>query len=289
MKIALTIDDAPSISRESDNIEIDPTRMDVIRKTLKSYGVESCVAFVIGNQIEGNEERFERWLADGFELGNHTYTHLSASKTNIETFISDVKACDESLMKINAFNNKKWFRYPFLDRGLTDTTRLALNKEIMSLGYEVVPATIDFFDHVYERPLLNAIGKSQDFTASLIGTRYRETVTKSIEYVEKRLDKLWYTEPKHIAYCHFGPTTSQQLPNIIENLIGNGVEWCSVMEALSEPLYKKFNNDFRMNGLVSNNFNRTFKSKLKVKISRSKIVRNLFSQKELGLRWPYLS
>lgn len=60
--IALTFDDGPSIYTET------------VLNLLKSYHMKATF-FCIGKHIEAHPEIFKRILAEGHEVGNHTYSH----------------------------------------------------------------------------------------------------------------------------------------------------------------------------------------------------------------------
>lgn len=290
MKVALTIDDAPTISREADGIALDPSRMDTIREHLKYAGIRDCVAFVTGAQITGNETYLKDWLAEGFELGNHTFSHRSTSDVSIEAFVEDFKRCDSLLENLGAFDNceQKWFRFPFLNRGRDPESRKKLAGCIGEMGYDIAPATTDFFDHEYEVPLSQAVKQNNPFRATLINNRYRNTAIKSLLTSSRTLQKKWGRQVPLTAYCHFGIISSSQLVNIIEQLGGLNVEWCSLKEVTLDPAYQAFNQDFDMTGLMSDCVNFSLPRKVARKLKKLVISKKLFSQKELGPRWPYV-
>jgi peptidoglycan/xylan/chitin deacetylase (PgdA/CDA1 family) len=61
--LALSFDDGPSLANT-------PRILDVLR----DRGAHATF-FVVGNQIMGREALLERMVAEGHEIGNHTYTH----------------------------------------------------------------------------------------------------------------------------------------------------------------------------------------------------------------------
>ena len=67
MKLALTFDDGPH-----------PEYTDKILAILKKYGVRATF-FVVGENVERYPDVVGRVIADGHELGNHTFSHANLS------------------------------------------------------------------------------------------------------------------------------------------------------------------------------------------------------------------
>lgn len=99
-EVALTFDDGPT--------EFTPQFLDL----LKENNIKATF-FCIGKQIEKHPETFQRIIAEGHTVGNHTLSHsnntgfLSTSK-----MIEEVEKCDEVMLKVgNAKTNL--YRPPF--------------------------------------------------------------------------------------------------------------------------------------------------------------------------------
>ncbi len=99
-EVALTFDDGPT--------EFTPKFLDI----LKENNVKATF-FCIGKQIEKYPKTFQRIIAEGHSIGNHTFSHsnntgfLSTSK-----MIDEIERCDEVMLKIG--NSKtNLYRPPF--------------------------------------------------------------------------------------------------------------------------------------------------------------------------------
>lgn len=99
-EVALTFDDGPS--------EFTPQFLDL----LKEHQVKATF-FCIGKQIEKHPETFQRIIAEGHTVGNHTLSHsnntgfLTASKMTAE-----IEKCDEIIFKIGQIKTDL-YRPPF--------------------------------------------------------------------------------------------------------------------------------------------------------------------------------
>lgn len=55
--------------------------------------------FVVGDNVRKNPEIAKRILAEGHQIGNHTFHHLMGWKTNLERYLEDINKCQEILKK----------------------------------------------------------------------------------------------------------------------------------------------------------------------------------------------
>ena len=74
-----------------------------------------------GTTGEGRVALLGQWLAAGQELGNHTYAHLSLNRVPLGDYEADVLRGQEKTRLLLAERGKRerWFRYPYLETGLT--------------------------------------------------------------------------------------------------------------------------------------------------------------------------
>ena len=99
-EVALTFDDGPT--------EFTPKFLDL----LKENNIQATF-FCIGKQIEKYPETFQRIIAEGHSIGNHTYSHsnntgfLSTSK-----MVEEIEKCDDAIFKIGIIKTNL-YRPPF--------------------------------------------------------------------------------------------------------------------------------------------------------------------------------
>lgn len=93
-QIFLTFDDGPI-----------PDVTDIVLDKLKAANAKA-VFFCVGENIEQNPELFQRILAEGHKIGNHTYHHTNGWKSTAPVFIKDVE-------KFEKIYKSKLFRPPY--------------------------------------------------------------------------------------------------------------------------------------------------------------------------------
>src|SRR5512143_2955272 len=87
----------------------------------------------------------ERWIDAGFDLGNHTHSHLSFNRVPLDAFEADVlrgEAVTRPLMQA-AGQSLRWFRPPFLHLGANSAAWDALQAYLAARGYAVAPVTVN--------------------------------------------------------------------------------------------------------------------------------------------------
>ena len=138
-EVALTFDDGPT--------EFTPKFLDLLKENNTK-----ATFFCIGKQIEKYPEIFQRIIAEGHSVGNHTYSHanntgfLSTSK-----MIEEIEKCDEIMLK---FGNIKTnlYRPPF---GVTNPNiaKAIRKKNKKSIGWNVrsLDTVIDNEKKIYHR------------------------------------------------------------------------------------------------------------------------------------------
>ena len=89
-EIFLTFDDGPIP-------EVTPLVLEILEK----YKIRATF-FCVGENVQKYPEIFEQITKAGHAVGNHTYHHFKAWKTDHETYLADVEHCS-ALVKSNLF------------------------------------------------------------------------------------------------------------------------------------------------------------------------------------------
>ena len=89
-EVFLTFDDGPI-----------PEVTPLVLGILKKYNVKATF-FCVGNNVQKHPEVFDLLIKDGHAIGNHTFHHVKAWKTDLYTYLTEVKQCNE-LVKSRLF------------------------------------------------------------------------------------------------------------------------------------------------------------------------------------------
>ena len=133
-RVALTFDDGP-----------DPDWTPKVLNILKAKHVPATF-FIIGSNAEANPGLVQRLVADGMEVGNHTYTHPNLADTGPEGVKLELNAT-QRLFEALTGRSLRLFRPPYLgDAEPTDADELIPVEAAQDMGYVTVGEHIDPLD-----------------------------------------------------------------------------------------------------------------------------------------------
>ena len=133
-KLAITFDDGP-----------DPDWTPQILDILKAKHVPAAF-FMIGANMEAHPGLVQRVLAEGHEVGNHTYTHPNLADTPLPAVRLELNATQRLFQALTG-RSLRLFRSPYLsDSTPTDADEILPIEEAQKLGYVEVGANLDTLD-----------------------------------------------------------------------------------------------------------------------------------------------
>ncbi|RRA47864.1 glycosyltransferase [Acidipila sp. EB88] len=167
-KLALTFDDGP-----------DPTWTPRVLDVLKKYNVHAAF-MVIGEAANDNVGLLKRYLREGHEIGNHTYTHPDISEVSDRQVRLELNLT-ERLFGAELGVQPLYFRPPYsIDQEPDTNDQAAPAYQIQQMGYTIIGNKIDtddwaehprktpqqIVDHVLEQ--IEAMKDRPDFRGSII-------------------------------------------------------------------------------------------------------------------------
>ncbi|MGO8839994.1 MAG: polysaccharide deacetylase family protein [Methyloceanibacter sp.] len=130
-KLALTFDDGP-----------DPDWTPKILDILKAKGVRASF-FIIGENAQANPDLVQRILAEGHDIGNHTFTHPNLGELPDALVMLEINAT-QRLFEALTGRSMRLFRAPFLGDAEPTTSDEIVPIEIaQSMGYVTVGLHVD--------------------------------------------------------------------------------------------------------------------------------------------------
>ena len=127
MKIALTFDDGPH-----------PRNTPKILDILAGYGIKATF-FEVGENVELYPEVSRRVVAEGHEIGNHTYSHPHLTKIDYCSLSCEVERCEKVITETTGVK-PTLFRPP---EGVVDAN---VRKVAENEGYSIIVWTVDTRD-----------------------------------------------------------------------------------------------------------------------------------------------
>ena len=243
-QVAVTIDDLPA--GMADRLPaVDITAMTTkLLTTLRDQKIP-VVGFVNEKKLYKPGEVDERikalqmWLDYGFELGNHTFSHMSLNQRDLKDWEDDVIQ-GESVTRILMAQHKmklRYFRHPYLDTGRDLETRRKADEFLIQRGYRIAPVTLDGWDWAFAGIYEDAKKRNDTEMQQKIVKDYLAYHDASFAYDEQQSAKLVGYEPRQILLLHASNLEADHIGELLDLLRKRGYRFITLQEALSDPAY----------------------------------------------------
>jgi len=251
-RIAVTIDDLPWARLD----EIKPpdlqARHQALLDQLKQANVP-VVGFVNENKLEvGGVAQPQRvqmlrdWLDAGYQLGNHTWSHMDLNAEGVEAFQQDFLRGERVLRPLLAERGQVpvWMRHPYLRAGRTAQDRARMDGFFAEHGYRIAPVTVDNGEWVWAFAYANVLNEQADTPA-------RESVLRQLRrgYVPYMLNKLDYYEAQSVTLLgyalpqvwlmHANELNAATFAELVAATQRRGYRFVSLDEAMQDPAYAR--------------------------------------------------
>lgn len=168
--IALTYDDGPQTA-------VGNRIMDVMLK----YD-QRCTFFLVGDRIPSRAEEVKRMADNGFEIGNHSYSHVYFNKCDAAAIRSEVAKCNENIKKY-AGTAPAVMRLPGGNKN--DTVLANINMPVILWNID----TLDWSTRNAQKTIDAVIGKVKDGDIVLMHELYTSTADATEYIVPKLLEQ----------------------------------------------------------------------------------------------------
>jgi len=243
-QVAVTIDDLPSGMADRLPAANLTAMTAKLLGTLRDQKVP-VVGFVNERKIYKPGEVDERikmlqtWLDDGFELGNHTFSHQSLNQIELKDWEDDVIQ-GESVLKILMTPRKmrlRYFRHPYLDVGRDLMTRRKAEEFLTQRGYRIAPITLDGWDWAFAGIYEDAKQRNDTALQQQIVKDYLAYHDAVFAYAEQLSVKVAGYEPKQILLLHASNLEADHIGELLDLLRRRGYRFITLEDALGDPVY----------------------------------------------------
>jgi peptidoglycan/xylan/chitin deacetylase (PgdA/CDA1 family) len=247
-EIAVTFDDLPAVSVAKG----DPASLAVFAdRLLLNFSTHQVpvVGFVNegkvtvpGEGLDGEEARLallRKWLDQGFELGNHTYSHRSLNEVPIEEFEADVIRGEPATAALMGSHGRRlrYFRHPFLHVGLDLNKRHAFEDWLKARGYTVAPVTIDNDDYIFAAVYAGALKAGDPETARRTAEAYLRYMGAVFDFHEGLSQSLFGRPIRHVLLLHANELNADYSGTLFDQLRKRNYAFVPLARALEDPAY----------------------------------------------------
>lgn len=169
----LTFDDGPV-----------PVVTTLILDILKEYQIQACF-FCVGENIDKNRKIFERIIAEGHSIGNHTYHHLDERHHSERDYLKDIALCSKAIGDLGTSQARVLFRPPY--GRLSRSTEKAMRKKKVAM-WSVLSGDFD-----------KKLSKEDCLQKTIEATIGRDIIVFHDNL--KMVEKVLWVLPRYIEHC----------------------------------------------------------------------------------------
>jgi peptidoglycan-N-acetylglucosamine deacetylase len=244
-EICITIDDLPAASAQVMNgAEI----VEMTTKLLATLSAQKipAVGFVNEsklyydlNDVQPRINALKLWTDGGFELGNHTFSHMSLNNNPLPAWEEDVVRGESVIRMLDGQHKMKlrYFRHPFLDTGLDLETRRQAEMFLAQRGYRIAPVTMDAWDWMFAGPYTYARKNNDAALQQRVVTEYLSYTTTVFDYYEKLSRDLLGYEPRQVLLLHGNWLEADHIGELLDLLRKRGYTFITLGRAIEDQAY----------------------------------------------------
>jgi peptidoglycan/xylan/chitin deacetylase (PgdA/CDA1 family) len=250
--VAVTIDDLPAPGGSLVQNTIDGLRENTVKllAACRKAGVpvvgfvnesKLVVAGETDNDRAAREAVLKLWTDNGFELGNHTFTHASLNRGPLDNFKKDVidgEPVTRRLMEEKG-GTLRYFRHPFLHVGTTLDQRRASEAFLAERGYTIAPVTVDGKDYIYASVYARAVRKNDKEMAAKLTADYLRFSDEKFALAEATATRLMGRDIPHVLLLHANTINADHFGALADVMKKRGYRFVTLEEALKDDAYKQ--------------------------------------------------
>ena len=241
--LAVTFDDLP-LGGPQFGVDRMAAMTDKLVGAIVAAGVPA-VGFVneskvdVGGEVEERVAMLRTWAEAGLELGNHTYSHPSPHRVPLTDYFDDIvrgEPLTRAVMRDRG-GQLRYFRHPFLHRGLTLEDKQSIDAFLAQRGYTIAPVTIDNVDYLFSAVYTAAKTRGDEATVSRIADAYIEFSAQIYEFYEKAALGLFDRPISHVFLLHANELNADTFERLAALTRARGYRFVTLEEAMGDPAY----------------------------------------------------
>ncbi len=240
--VALTFDDLPVADTK------DPTEALFVNRALlnalKKHHAPA-IGFVNEKTVEelGSENGkriLQHWVREGFDLGNHTFSHADLNNITFELFKQEVARGEDSFrpMLAEVGRTPRFLRFPFNHTGDTKEKHDSVAAFLKQRGYQVAACTIDNEDYLFNAAYIQMLAKKDEAQAVKLRAEYLAYTAVEIDYYASLHKQIFGREIPQVMVLHANRLNADILEEILSLFEEKKYRFVSLEAAQSDPAYR---------------------------------------------------
>lgn len=245
--VAITVDDLPYVANAEQGSTSDvgsvakQTNRKLLR-TLKRHRVP-VTGFVneqgVGALGASGPQILKQWVLQGFDLGNHTYSHPDINLLSVSQIEDEILRGEKTLVPLmeDAGRSAEFFRFPMNHTGDTKTKHDAIAGFLAAHGYKLATCTIDNSDYLFNAAYLRLIANNDHQTAKKLLREYIAYTSLEIDYYASLNKQVLGYEPPQVMVLHDNRLNSETIGSVLRLFERKGYSFVSLGKAQSDAAY----------------------------------------------------
>jgi peptidoglycan/xylan/chitin deacetylase (PgdA/CDA1 family) len=199
--------------------------------------------FVIQKRVEflgpAGTQILKRWISQGLDLGNHTYSHYDIDDLSTEQFEEDILHGESAIAPLLREAGKKpeFFRFPMNHTGDTEVKHDAIAVFLSQRGYRVATCTIDNSDYVFNAAYLLMLAKDDGPGEQELRHDYLAYTSVEIDYYAALNKQVFGYEPPQVMLLHDNQLNADVIEQVIALFAQKQYKFVSLDTAQSDRAY----------------------------------------------------
>jgi peptidoglycan/xylan/chitin deacetylase (PgdA/CDA1 family) len=255
-RICITVDDLPVVSYTANDPELDEKITTKLIGTFNHYKIPAIGYVNEGKLYQRGQldpakvNLLRAWLKNGYDLGNHTFSHYDYHKVPDSVYFQDILK-GESIIRPLMKEYKKdliYFRHPFLRTGETRAKSDSLTNFLRKHGYTTAPVTFDNDDYLFAKAYHNAYLAIDKKVMKKVGSSYILYMEKKLIFFEQKSKELFNRNITQTLLIHASLLNADYLDELAKIFKKHGYSFVSQEETLLDPAYSESVNVYYKKG-----------------------------------------
>ncbi len=241
-QVAVTFDDLPAPYGDLENLRYITSRLieSFKRNNVPAVGFVNERKLYKAGEVDARIALLRAWADAGYELGNHTFSHIDMNRAPLAEYKDDVvrgETVTAMLMRERG-RRLRYFRHPFLWTGITPEYKRGLDEFLAARGYTIAPVSVDNADYVFADVYYKAKRRGDAETARRVAEAYVPYMEVMFDYFERQSRAVVGREVKQILLVHANELNADRFDELAAMMRRRGYAFVTLEEALRDPAYK---------------------------------------------------
>jgi len=247
--VAITVDDLPyadGTNRELNTADVSTAEM-INRELLAAFQKRRVpvTGFVIQKRVESlgstsGVRILKQWIDGGFDLGNHTYSHLDINNLSADEIEREIVQGETAIVPLMKEVGKEivFFRFPMNHTGDTKSKHDDIAAYLAKRGYELATCTIDTSDFLFNNAYIRMLAKHDNTAAQKLRLEYLAFTKAEIDYYAALNRQVLGYEPPQVMVLHDNRLNGAVIDKILRVFEEKHYRFVPLDVAQSDPAYR---------------------------------------------------